>query len=380
MPWQEETPMSLRREFVALAKTESIPFTQLCQRFGISRTTGYKWLNRAEEAENENFADRSRRPYTAPTKTPADIEYEVLTLRRQHPAWGGRKISRILNNRGLKNVPAPSTVTHILQRYGLISPRKTGEGAIYCRFEHEKPNQLWQMDFKGHFATQQGRCEPLTVLDDHSRYNLVLHAMSSTNTIPVKQVLTDTFRQYGLPYRINADNGQPWGSPRARTHGLSRLSVWLIRLGVKISFSRPAHPQTNGKDERFHRTLKAEVLKGKTFIDLSHAQHAFDEWRAIYNHVRPHDALNLAVPASRYEPSTRPFPECLPDIEYGPDDIILTVTTKGLVRFKKHQILISKGLAGLPIAFRPAHKRDGVFEIYFCHQRLRELDLSSVKG
>lgn len=377
MPWEEETRMSLRREFVELAKTEGIPFSQLCERFRISRPTGYKWLSRARSNPHEHFSDRSRRPYTTPGKTSADMEYEIITLRRQHQAWGGRKISRVLKNRGYKDVPAPSTVTHILHRYGLIEERQTTEGARYQRFEHDKPNQLWQIDFKGHFAMQTGRCGPLTVLDDHSRYNVVLHAMHSTNTIPVKQVLTDTFRLYGLPYRINADNGQPWGGPKAQGHGISQLSVWLIRLGVKVSFSRPAHPQTNGKDERFHRTLKAEVLKGKTFKDLSHAQHAFDEWRAIYNYVRPHDALGLEVPASRYQPSPRPFPECLPDIEYSPDDVVVTVTTKGEARFKKRQVKVSKALIGLPIAFRPAYDREGVFDIYFCHQMLGKVDLRS---
>jgi len=367
--------MSLRREFVELAKTEGIPFGQLCERFRISRPTGYKWLNRALSDPQESFSDRSRRPYTTPGRTSADMEYEVITLRRQHEAWGGRKISQVLKNRGHKDVPAPSTITHILHRYGLIEKRQTGEGAIYQRFEHDKPNQLWQIDFKGHFAMQTGRCGPLTVLDDYSRYNVVLHAMHSTNTIPVKQVLTDTFQLYGLPYRINADNGQPWGGPRAQGHGITQLTVWLIRLGVKVSFSRPAHPQTNGKDERFHRTLKAEVLKGKTFRDLTHAQKAFDEWRAIYNYVRPHDALGLEVPASRYQPSPRPFPEYLPDIEYSPDDVVVTVTKKSEARFKKRRVAVSKALVGLPIAFRPVHNEDGVFGIYFCHHRLGELDL-----
>lgn len=368
--------MSLRREFVALAKTEAISFSQLCQRFGISRTTGYKWLGRANANAQETFADRSRRPYTSPTKTSAELEYEALTLRTQHPAWGGRKINRILKDRGQKNVPAPSTVTHILHRHGLIGPRQTGEGAVYHRFEHEKPNQLWQIDFKGYFATEQGRCEPLTVLDDHSRYNIILQAMQTTNTIPVKQALTDTFRQYGLPDRINADNGQPWGCPAAKHHGISQLTVWLIRLGVRISFSRPAHPQTNGKEERFHRTLKAEVLTGKTFSDLKQVQRVFDEWRAIYNHVRPHDALGLAVPASRYKPSLRAFPEILPEIEYSPDDEVVEVKWNGVVRFKQQCLKVSNALQGLPIAFRKDHEQDGLYDIYFCHHRLGRLDLN----
>jgi len=370
MPWQEETPMSLRQELIMLAKTEAVTFSQLCRRFGVSRTTGYKWLNRAQNNPQEDFADRSRRPKTCPTKTPVEIECQAVKLRKQHPAWGGRKISRILKNEGHKNVPAPSTITHILHRYGLITSRQTGEGAVYHRFEHAQPNQLWQMDFKGSFATGQGRCEPLTVLDDHSRYNLVLHAMQKTSTEPVKQALTETFRHYGLPIRINTDNGPPWGSPSAKQHGISQLTVWLIRLGVQISFSRPAHPQTN----------KAEVLAGKTFTGMAHVQQAFDNWRAIYNHIRPHDALGLAVPASRYQPSTCSFPECLPDIEYSPDDEVSLVTWNGEVRFKQHRLKVSNALQGLPIAFRERHEQDGIYDMYFCHHKFGKLDFNQMGG
>lgn len=380
MPWQEETPMSQRQELIMLAKTEAVTFSQLCRRFGISRTTGYKWLNRVQNNPQEDFADRSRRPKTTPTKTPVEIECQVINLRKQHPAWGGRKISRILKNEGRKNVPAPSTITHILHRFGLITSSQTGEGAAYHRFEHAQPNQLWQMDFKGSFATGQGRCEPLTVLDDHSRYNLVLHAMQKTSTAPVKQVLTETFRHYGLPIRINTDNGPPWGSPSAKQHGISQLTVWLIRLGVQISFSRPAHPQTNGKEERFHRTLKAEVLAGQTFTGMAHVQQAFDNWRTIYNHIRPHDALDLAVPASRYQPSTRSFPECLPDIEYSPDDEVSLVTWNGEVRFKQHRLKVSNALQGLPIAFRARHEQDGIYDMYFCHHKFGKLDFNQMGG
>ena len=202
--------------------------------------------------------------------------------------------------------------------------------------------------------------------------------MKTTNTVPVKQVLTDVFRQYGLPYRINADNGQPWGSPSARAHGVSQLTAWLIRLGIKVSFSRPYHPQTNGKEERFHRTLKAEVLKGRCFSNLNQVQHAFNEWRVIYNHVRPHDALKLNVPASRYQPSARPYPEVLPDIEYSPDDKIVKVTSNGEVRFKRRLLKVSNALTGLPVAFRQVYEHKDVYELYFCHHSLGRVDLNQI--
>lgn len=378
MPWQEESRMSLRKEFVSLAHSQSLPFSQLCKRFGISRKTGYKWLHRAHESQDEAFSDRSRRPHHSPLQTHPEIEEQVIELRRKHPAWGGRKISKILQRRGVDTVPAPSTVTHILHRHNLLTPRASGEGGLYRRFEHEAPNQLWQMDFKGHFQTIKGRCDPLTVLDDHSRFNLVLRALQGQSTIPVQTVLQETFRRYGLPLRMNMDNGQPWGSPRAAHHGLSRLSAWLVRLGICISFSRPAHPQTNGKEERFHRSLKAEVLQGASFEDLPQVQRSFDRWRQIYNHERPHEGIDMAVPAERYTPSPRLYPEQLPPIEYGPDDMIRKVKPNGFVSFKGHLFLASRGLRGQPIALRPRPNEDSVYDFYYCKHYFKTIDLNDL--
>jgi len=361
--------MSQRREFVHLAQLHSLAFAELCRRFGISRKTGYKWFDRAQD-----LREHSRRPQHSPTRTDACMEAHVVALRRKHPAWGGRKITRRLQDLGLAGVPHASTVTHILHRHDLIRERLPGEGGRYQRFEHDRPNALWQMDFKGDFALERRRCYPLTVIDDHARYNVVLHACSGQSRQRVQPVLIDAFRRYGLPQRINTDNGQPWGSPSA-THGLSQLSVWWIRLGIRVSFSAPAHPQTNGKDERFHRTLKAEVLAGRQFRDLVHAQAAFDVWRSIYNHERPHDALKLAVPASRYHPSQRSYPERLPPIEYGSADHIATVGCNGLVKFQRRWWKVSNALKDHPIAFRP-NSVDGQYDVYFCHQRIMTIDLN----
>ena len=361
--------MSQRREFVGLAKSETVTVSELCRRFGISRKTGYKWLGRAED-----LREHSRRPHETPNRTALHVEAQVVALRQRHPAWGGRKIARRLQNLGLDNVPHPSTVTHILRRHGLIDERPAGEGGRYRRFEHDRPNALWQMDFKGDFALGQGRCHALTAVDDHSRYNLVLRACGSPNRRAVQPVMIDAFRRYGLPERINVDNGQPWGSPSAQ-HGLSQLTLSWIRLGIRVSFSAPAHPQTNGKDERFHRTLKAEVLTGHTFGDLAQAQAAFDVWRPIYNYERPHDALGLAVPASRYQPSPRPYPERLPPIEYGSADLVVKVGWNGQVKFKGRCLHVSSALKDLPIAFRPT-TNDMRYEVYFCHQRILTIDLN----
>jgi transposase InsO family protein len=369
MPWKESTPMSQRREFVSLAQAQAMTVAELCRRFGISRKTGYKWLGRSEDLH-----ERSRRPAHSPTRSPAEVEERVIGLRLKHAAWGGRKIARRLRDLGVQNVPHPSTVTHILRRHGLLQPPPAGMGGRYQRFEHATPNALWQMDFKGDFALDHGRCHPLTVIDDHARINLALHACSGQSRAHVQPILTQTFRRYGLPERINADNGQPWGSPSA-AHGLSQLTVWCIRLGIRMSFSAPAHPQTNGKDERFHRTLKAEVLLGRHFPTLQHAQQAFDQWRPIYNYERPHDALGLAVPATRYRPSPRGYPETLPPIEYAASDVVATVGWGGQVKFAHRWWKVSNALKDQPIAFRPT-QQDGCYEIYYCHQRILTIDLS----
>jgi transposase InsO family protein len=376
MPWREVSTMSLRQEFVALAWSSAIPFSTLCQRCGISRKTGYKWIGRAESADPDALHDRSRRPLHSPRRTAPELQALIVALRRQHPAWGGRKLAHWLARHGHTDLPAPSTITHILRRHGLIGRDGPAPHPPYRRFEHAQPNDLWQMDFKGDFSTGTGQCHTLTVLDDHSRYNLALKSCSSQNTREVKAHLTECFARYGLPVRFNTDRGQPWGAPR-EVHGLSQLSVWLVRLGVRIGFSRPNHPQTNGKDERFHRSLKAEVLNGRAFASLVEAQAAFDRWRPIYNHERPHEAIGYAVPAERYQPSPRAFPTALPPIDYGPDDLVAIANSNGEVRFRGAKLRVPKTLAGLPIAFRPHAAKDGHYELYFCHHRFGELDLQS---
>ncbi len=260
MVWMEKSTVSLRQEFVHLARQDGANVRALCRQFGISPKTGYKWLSRFETCAGDAQAlhDRSRRPLSSPARSGDAIEQAVLGVRREHPAWGGRKIARRLMDLGQAQV-APSTVTHILHRHGLVSPAASDTARPWQRFEHDAPNSLWQIDFKGHFPTLAGRCQALTLLDDHSRFNLRLQALARTDTPSVREQLVQTFERYGLPLRINADNGSPWGSPSGRGHSLSELAIWLIRLGVQVSFSAPHHPQTNGKLERFHRTLDVEA-------------------------------------------------------------------------------------------------------------------------
>lgn len=296
MPWKVCDAMSLRKEFIMLASVSGANIRQLCRQYKISPKTGYKWLKRYSEDGDEGLKDRSRKPLASPRQTPAGHEAVVVTMRDERRVWGGRKIRARMIAQGYQDVPAASTITDILRRHGRLSEDEASKHKAWTRFEHEAPNQLWQMDFKGHFPMGQGRCHPLTVLDDHSRFSLGLIACSNERTETVQRGLTSLFRRYGLPDRILADNGSPWGSNGE--HRYTQLNVWLLRLGIITSHGRPYHPQTQGKEERFHRTLKAELLRWEDFRNLTHCQRLFDAWRNKYNMERPHEALE-----SKYGPA-----------------------------------------------------------------------------
>ncbi len=369
MPWQERSVMSERQEFVGFATQEEANISALCAQYGISRKTGYKWLARAASGDRA-LADRSRRPRASPARTPADMEARILALRAEHPAWGGRKLHHRLVAQGVRGVPAPSTITAILRRHGLLAADPPPRD--FVRFEHETPNALWQMDVMGHRPLDRGRVHPWTLLDDHSRFALGLAACGDERQETVKTHLTTVFRRYGLPRAILTDNGSPWAT--AGRGGLTALEAWLLRLGVEAWHGRPRHPQTQGKVERFHGTIAAEVFAHRHLSDLAAAQGGFDAFRSCYNLERPHEALAYATPASRYQPSVRPFPETVPPVAYGPGEVVRTVTVHGSISWRARRYFISRGLVGEPVAIRPTHA-DAVWEVVFCHQQVATIDL-----
>ena len=372
MPWKEVSKMSQRREFVTLAQAEGTNMRALCRQFGISRTTGYKWVRRFREGNEVGLADLPRRPRHSPFHTPAEIEVTVLTAREAHPAWGARKLRAWLLAKGHEWMPSPSTITAILKRNGRIDPVEGLTHRPWQRFERQAPNELWQMDFKWHFPLTRGRCHPLTVLDDHSRFALGLQACGNEKGKTVQERLTAIFRRYGLPNTMLMDNGSPWGHDQ--DHPYTPFTVWLMRLGIRVSHGRPYHPQTQGKDERFHRTLTVELLQGRSFTDLAHCQRAFDPWRDIYNLERPHEALDLATPASKYQVSQRPFPENLPPLEYGSDDIVRSVYDRGRISLFGRIFKIGKAFTGMTVAIR-ATDIDGVWNVFFATHVIAQLDL-----
>jgi transposase InsO family protein len=373
MGWKTVTAMSQRREFVQLALREGVNMSELCRRFGISRKTGYKFLNRYQREGVQGLCDRSRRPLFSPYATDPETEGLILAFRDHHPAWGGRKLKRRLENLGYASVPSASTITAILKRNGRIAPQESEKHTAWKRFEAEGPNNLWQMDFKGHFPVKEGRCHPLTILDDHSRYALCIAACANEQKETVQDHLTDIFRRYGLPYSMLVDNGPPWA--HARVSQYTKLTVWLLRLDINIIFSRRNHPQTLGKDERFHRTLKAELISSCINTSMARCQQHFDRWRVIYNTERPHEALHMEVPATKYRLSQRLFPEKLGHIEYGPDDHVRKVQDGGKVHFKNKEYQVSRAFKGQPVAIRPTHV-DGEFDICFLKHVIGHIDLT----
>jgi len=372
MPWQDRDIMSLRREFVLWALHADTEVRELCRRYCISPTTGYKWISRFLEKGEEGLRERSRRPSSSPNRTPDEVEREVLDVRKEHAAWGGRKIRARLLELGQTRVPAASTITEILRRHGKLEPEESRKRGPFVRFEHDAPNELWQMDFKGHFPVGQRRCHPLTVLDDHSRFSVGLRACPNERESTVKDEFTAILRRYGLPDRVLVDNGSPWGSDAQHTY--TTFTVWLMRLGIRVTHSRPYHPQTQGKDERFHRTLKAEVLRYEQFQSFAHCQSRFDRWRHVYNYERPHEALDMKVPASCYRPSNKSFPQTLPPIEYGPQDIVRKVQQDGRITYQATEYKVGKAFKGYPVALRHTNI-DGQMEVYFCSYRVAQIDL-----
>ncbi len=360
MGWQESSIMEQRFEFVLLAVAEGANASELCRRFGISRATGHKWIERFKAGGRASLEDRTRRPRTSPERTSDAVEAAVLGLRDKHPAWGGRKLRARLLTLGQGEVPAASTITAILRRHGRLDPGESGKHTALQRFERERPNELWQMDFKGHVPMHVGgRCHPLTVLDDHSRFAVGLWACGDEQCVTVKAHLVTMFRRYGLPERMLTDNGPPWGVGSAPGRH-TKLTVWLLRLGVCISHGRPRHPQTQGKDERFHRTLNAELLTRQDLRDMEHAQRSFDDWREVYNLERPSEAIGMEVPATRYRPSERAYPEKLPEVEFSPDDKVRRVKHDGSFHYGGRVWFIGEAFARESVGARTTE--DGTVE------------------
>lgn len=385
MPFIELSIMSQRIEFCMLASKTGSNMSDLCKRFNITRRTGYKWLHRYMDEGLIGLEDKSRRPENFPNQTSVDIDQYIIGLRKDDPEWGAKKLHKIIYNhkkRGIytyAKVPCKNTITKILKRNGLISSNHSKQSKSFERFEYDYPNELWQMDYKGYFTLLNKEiCHPLTITDDHSRYNICLEACKNQQEITVRQALINVFRKYGLPYMILTDNGSPWGTTGNNAadgvRSYTALEKWLILLNVKLIHGRPYHPQTQGKEERFHRTLKQELINYEQFHDHWHCQKRFDSWREKYNCIRPHEAINFKTPAELYNPSNRYYPEKVKPFEYNMSDKKRKVCEKGIISFKNKEIKVGKAFKYEVVALRESQKSN-TFEIYFCNQLLRTITL-----
>lgn len=371
MPWRSSSVESQRLEFVSLARSGSVPLAEVCRRFGISRPTGYKWLARFDAEGFEGLSDRSRAPKTSPLRTGEAVEELVCEVRRNHPAWGGRKIRGFLLRQGHTEVPAASTITQILRRHRLVEPAIPPR-RDHQRFERSEPNELWGMDFKGDFAlTAGGRCYPFGIIDDHSRYSVSLQASPNQQAPTVEQLLTDAFARYGLPDAMLMDNGPPWGNTPDQPW--NPITVWLTDLGITVIHTRSRHPQTNGKKERLHSTLNIEVLATRPKWDtLTQVQDAFDAWNPIYNHHRPHEALGeTVVPADRYQPSPRPLPTSIDEPTY-PDHWDLRIVSNQRISYHGTRHMIGKPFTGRTVGIAPT-TTPGTYHVHYRHHHIKTI-------
>lgn len=374
MPWQETLLMDQRVQFIADYQREVFDLADLARRYGISRKTAYKWIDRYEADGPPGLLDRSRRPACCPHATPTPISEALLELRRRHPTWGAKKLVKVLSKRQPTwDLPARSTICDLLDRAGLITPKRrhtTPGHPGRPLTPMTAPNGTWTADFKGQFKTRNGvYCYPLTIVDGFSRYLLACQGLLSTAVAPARPTFLRLFREYGLPEMIRTDNGVPFATTALGR--LSTLSVWWIRLGIRPELIEPASPQQNGRHERMHRTLKAEATRPPS-ANLQAQQVRFNRFRQEYNDERPHEALNQETPASLYFPSPRELPNRLAPIEYPGHFEVRLVSRNSGIRWKKHWVCVTHTLAGEYVGLEEVD--DGLWDVYFGPVKLGRMD------
>lgn len=357
MPWESKTVEEIRKEFVHAAQ-KSVNFSALCREFGITRKTGYKWVERY--SEGMSLSDKSRRPFNIANKTSDDIELVIISLRIENPGWGAKKLKEVLERKGY-NIPCTKTVNNILNRYGCISAEESVKHKPFVRFEKDRCNEMWQTDFKGEFKMADNNyCYPLNIFDDHSRFVIkITPSLTTANT--VIPVFRTAFGEFGLPDSVLSDNGAQFAGFR---QGYTQFEKWLMNHDVLPVHGRFKHPQTQGKIERFHRTMKDELLKHTVIQDIHDADRQFQLWREKYNTIRPHEALNMQCPADIYIPSKRSYTDTVKPFEYGGQFHVIKVNSWGYVRFDKWQIYLSETMIGEHIEFRPNPLGDSFIACY----------------
>jgi len=362
MPWENKTVEKLREEF-AIAAKESKNFSSLCREFEISRKTGYKWIAR------ETYSNQSRKPQTITNKTDEETEELILNKRKDNPGWGGKKIKQVLENQGYENLPCAKTCSNILKRNQCINKEESLKHKPFIRYQKEYCNDMWQTDFKGDFKLLDGtRCYALTILDDCSRYSIMID--SKPNTRGVTGSFQRAFEEFGMPNSVLSDNGTQFAGFKG---GYTQFERWLMEHDVLPKHGRIKHPQTQGKIERFHRSMNCELLKFNEFDNLLVANNALQEWRIKYNTIRPHEALGMKCPSDVYIPSNLRYVDTVPKYEYGGEHHIIKVNSWGYLRFGHWQQYLSETMANTYLEIR-SNELENIFLVCFRNFIIAEFD------
>ncbi len=356
MAWETTNVMDQRKRFVLKALDPSSCMAELCREFGIPRKTGYKWVKRFQEGGYGGLEDLSRRPRGSPSRTPAEVQLEILKLRLRHQTWGPKKLRELLKKQ-FQRVPAASTIANVLAEAGLVQRRRSRRPRTSSSSERvtpEGPNDLWTVDFKGWWRTRDGkRCEPLTIRDDWSRFLLDIRAMETTRTSSVRPVFEEAFERYGLPAAIRSDNGSPFACTRSPAR-LTKLSAWWVALGIRLDVTDPGSPQQNGGHERMHKDLAAEIER-RPAINVLEQQRFLNDWRESFNTERPHEAINMKTPVELYTPSRHAYTGEALEIVYPEHYGVRLVNSTGAIKLNCKQRFVSEALASWPVGLEFQH-------------------------
>lgn len=371
MPWEAETLEMKRKEFVKRVLSKEASKSALCREYNISRPTGDKWIRRYQAGES--LTDLDKAPHTVANRTDADMEQTIVHYRLKYPAIGAVKLRKMLENEGFTNLPSVRTFNAIFHRNHLITPEASAAAKPYQRFEKAQPNEMWQADFKGHFEMKDHvRCHPLNIIDDCSRFNLCCDPLPGESFADIQPSMIRIFQEYGLPQTFLCDNGNPWGT--AQSTGFTRFEVWLMDLGILTIHGRIRHPQTQGKEERFNQSMTRELLKQTEFLNMEDAWQKCQEYRDFYNQKRPHMALNLDTPASRYQPSPRRFPSSIPSWDYPDEYKLHKVKSSGYLTVLGQGYFLSEAFGDRTVALKPSIQ-PAQFDICYCQFILGRLDV-----
>lgn len=370
MPFIERTKEKMREEFVKEVLEHKKTKSELCIKYGISRPTGDKWIK--QYLENGSLADKSRAPHKT-NRVSEETEQLIINKRTQYLAFGAVKIKRILHDEGYENLPCDKTINNIFHRNGLITKEASIAATPYKRFEKSYPNEMWQGDYKGHFEMKNGiRCHPLNIEDDYSRFNICCKACLTESFEEIKPIMIELFEKYGLPFSFLCDNGNPWGT--SQSVGFTKFEVWLMELGILTLHGRVHHPQTQGKSERFNGSFTRECLNLNEFYDINDAQKKFDKYRNVYNNIRPHHALNLDVPSSRYKKSNKEYPSEITAWEYPEKSEVRKVKSTGYFNYESQGYFLSEAFAGKEIAIKKSEKENCI-NLFFRQFKIARINI-----